>query len=254
MAVAMVLKAESRKAAGSAVARRLRGTGKVPAELYGGERNRSIQLDAHSFALMLKRHGEHLVMDLEIDGEAPGKVLIKAVQHDVLDGSILHADFIAVSMNKLIELRLPVHLVGEPMGAKAGGLLEQLLSDLEVSCLPGDIVESIPVDVSGLDVGKHLFVADLKLPAGLKAVTAGDVVVASVVLPGAEKAEAAEAVAAEAAPAAGAAAKAPAAGAAKAPAAGAAGKAPAGGAAGKAPAGGAAKAPAAKAPAAKAKK
>ncbi len=241
MAVAMVLKAESRKAAGSAVARRLRGAGKVPAELYGGEQNRSIQLDAHSFALMLKRHGEHLVMDLEIDGGAPGKVLIKAVQHDALDGSILHADFIAVSMNKRIELRLPVHLVGEPIGAKAGGLLEQMLSELEVSCLPGDIVESIPVDVSGLDVGKHLFVSDLKLPAGLKAVTAGDVVVASVVLPGAEKVEAVEAVAAEAAPAAGAA-KAPAAGAAKAPAAGAAGKAPAGGAAGKAPAGGAAKA------------
>ncbi len=194
MAKAMILKVEKRVAAGSAAARRLRGTGKIPAELYGGAANRSIQLDAHSFGLMLKRHGEHQVMDLEIDGEAAGKVLIKAVQHDAVDGSILHADFTAISMDKAIEVRLPVSLSGEPVGQKAGGILEQQLADIEVRCLPGDMVEEVPVDVSGLDVGDHLCVSDIALPAGLTSMTAGDVVVASVALPGAEKSEATDEV------------------------------------------------------------
>ncbi len=192
MAGTMVLKAENRLAAGSAAARRLRATGKVPAELYGGGSNRSFQIDAHSFGLMLKRHGEHLVMDLEIEGASAGKVLIKAVQHDPIDGSIIHADFVAVSMDKLIELSLPLDLIGEPAGVKVGGILEQLISEIEVSCLPGDVVEVIPVDVSGLEVGHHLCVSDLPLPSGLTVLTAGDVVVASVALPGAEKSEVAE--------------------------------------------------------------
>jgi len=193
MAQAMLLKAEKRVATGSAAARRLRRTGKIPGELYGGDGNRSIQIDAHSFELMLKRHGEHLVMDMEIEGEPSGKVLIKAVQHDPLSGGIVHADFVAISMNKIIELKLPVHLTGEPVGMKSGGILEQLISELEVECLPGDVVEAIPVDVSGLEVGQHLIVSDIALPPGLKAVTASDVVVAAVALPGAEKSEAAPA-------------------------------------------------------------
>ncbi len=200
MAETMILKAEKRVTTGSAAARRLRAAGKIPAEFYGGEKNCSIQLNAHSFGLMLKRHGEHLVMDLEVDDEASGKVLIKSVQHDPVNGSILHADLAAVSMDKLIEIALPLSLIGEAAGVKLGGILEQQLGELEVSCLPGDMVEEIPVDVSGLAVGDHLCVSDIALPSGLTAVTDADVVVASVQLPGAEKSEASEEDAAEEAP------------------------------------------------------
>jgi large subunit ribosomal protein L25 len=203
MAEVTVLKAKKRVAAGSAAARRLRGAGAVPAEVYGEKGNTSIQLNTHEFTLMLKRHGEHQIMALEVDDKSAGHVLIKAVQHDPIHGQIIHADFITVSMDKPVEVNLPIVLTGEPAGVKNGGILEQQLSSIEVSCLPGDMVDSIPVDVSGLLVGEHLCVKDLKLPAGFKVLADGEIVVASVALPGAERSEAAaEGEAAAAAPAA----------------------------------------------------
>ena len=199
MAEITVLKTEKREAAGSAVARRLRRAGSIPAEVYGDNGNTSIQLDAHGFALMLRRHGEHQIMALEVGGQPSGHVLIKAVQHDRVHGHIIHADFIAISMDKPIEVSLPIELTGEPAGIKNGGILEQQLSQIKVACLPGDMLDSIPVDVSGLQVGEHLCVSDLKLPAGFKVMSEGTVVVASVALPGFEKSEAAAEGAADAA-------------------------------------------------------
>lgn len=191
MAEITVLKTEKRVAAGSAVARRLRRAGSIPAEVYGDNGNTSVQLDAHGFALMLKRHGEHQIMALEVGGQSSGHVLIKAVQHDPVHGNIVHADFIAISMDKPIEVSLPIELTGEPAGIKNGGILEQQLSHIKVECLPGDMLDSIPVDVSGLQVGEHLCVSALKLPAGFKVLSDGAIVVASVALPGFEKSEAA---------------------------------------------------------------
>lgn len=205
MAEITVLKAEKREVAGSAAARRLRGAGSVPAEVYGDKGNTSIQLNTHDFTLMLKRHGEHQIMALEVEGKPEGYVLIKAVQHDPIQGGIIHADFITVSMDKPVEVSLPIELTGEPAGVKTGGILEQQLAEIMVECLPGDMVDSIPVDVSALQVGEHLVVADLKLPAGFKVLADGEIVVASVALPAAEKseeaAEAEEAGAETAAPA-----------------------------------------------------
>lgn len=193
MAEVTVLKADEREVAGSAAARRLRRAGSIPAELYSEKGNTSIQLDAHDFTLMLKRHGEHQIMALEIGGKSAGHVLIKAVQHDPIKGAIIHADFVSVSMDKPIEVSLPIELIGDAAGVKTGGILEQQLSEIEVECLPGDMVDSISVDVSGLQVGDHLCVSDLKLPAGFKVLADGEIVVASVALPAAEKSEEAEA-------------------------------------------------------------
>ena len=192
MAEITVLKAEKREETGSAAARRLRRGGSIPAELYNAQGNTSVQLNAHDFTLMLKRHGEHQIMALEVDGKSAGHVLVKAVQHDPVHGNIIHADFVTVSMDKPVVVNLPVELVGEAAGVKAGGILEQQLSELEVECLPGDMVDSIPVDVSSLEVGGHLCVSDLHVPAGLTVLADSDIVVASVALPGAEKSEAGE--------------------------------------------------------------
>ncbi len=245
MSEVMVLKAEKRVAAGSAEARRIRLAGSIPAEVYGETGNRSIKVNAHAFTLMLKRHGEHQIMDMELDGTAACKVLLKEVQHDPLSGAIIHADFVEVSMNKPIHVKLPVHLTGEAVGTKGGAVLEQLVLELDVACLPGDMVEFIPVDVTALEAGHHLCVKDLTLPTGLRAITGADVVVASIIIPGAERSEAAaEAAAVVAPPVGGKAAPAKAAAPAGGKAAPAKAAAPAGGKA--APAGGKA-APAAKA-------
>jgi len=192
MAEITVLKAEKREETGSAAARRLRRGGSIPAELYNAQGNTSVQLNAHDFTLMLKRHGEHQIMALEVEGKSAGHVLLKAVQHDPVHGNIIHADFVTVSMDKPVVVNLPVELIGEPVGVKSGGILEQQLSEMEVECLPGDMVDSIPVDVSSLEVGGHLCVSDLHVPAGLTVLADSDIVVASVALPGAEKSEAGE--------------------------------------------------------------
>jgi len=190
MAEETVLKAEKREAAGSAEARRLRRAGFVPAEVYSDDKeNVSVKVNAHDFMLMLKRHGEHQIMALEIDGKSVGHVLTKAVQHDPIKGHIIHADFVTVAMNKPIQVRLPVELVGESVGVKAGGILEQQLSDIEVECLPRDMIDSITVDVTNLEVGDHMSVSDIAVPDGFTILEDAEIIVASVALPGVEASE-----------------------------------------------------------------
>ena len=199
MAKEMVVKAVKREAQGSGAARRVRSMGQIPAVVYGDSDPQSIQLDGHDFEMLLRDHGQNFVADLNIEGEKLSrKVLLKDVQHDPRRGDIVHADFIAISMTQLLQVSLPVELTGEPAGAVEGGILEQLISEIEVECLPGDMVETIEVDVSALKIGDHLTVAELKLPTGLTAVTEAEVAVASVAAPrveeeaGAESEEAAE--------------------------------------------------------------
>jgi len=195
----VVLKAERRQAAGSGEARRVRAAGKVPLIVYGNGQNDALQVNAHDFALMLKRHGEHQILDLEIDGEAAGKVLVKDVQHEVVHGHILHADLIAVSMDKPIHLSLPLKVVGEAAGLKVGGVLELVIDEVEVACLPGDVVEDIPVDVSALQIGDTLTAGAISMPSGLTLLGDPEEVVLIIAQPtvekdtGGEEAEAGEA-------------------------------------------------------------
>jgi large subunit ribosomal protein L25 len=119
-----------------------------------------------------------------------------------VSGSWIHADLFEVDLQKTIEVRVPLHIVGKPMGVENGGILDHPLREVEIECLPRAIPDSVEVDVSNLDVGDSIHVRDLVLPAGAKMLSDGDLAVASVVLPKAEEeakpAEAA-AVAAEAA-------------------------------------------------------
>ncbi|MFU8780460.1 MAG: 50S ribosomal protein L25 [Kiritimatiellia bacterium] len=188
----IVLRAEARRAAGSGEARRVRAEGKVPVVVYGEGRNDSLQVDAHAFTLMMQRHGEHQILDLEVDGKAAGKVLVKDVQHDVCYGNILHADLVAVSMDKPISLRLPLKVEGEAAGMKLGGILELVISEIEIECLPGDMVEDIPVDVTALQIGDNLKAGQLALPKGLALLEDPEEVVLTIAAPLVEQEETAE--------------------------------------------------------------
>ncbi len=193
MANEMVVNAVKRETTGSGAARRLRNAGQVPAIVYGEGEPVNIQLDTHSFGLLLRDHGQNFVADLTIEGEKESlKVLLKDVQFDPRRGDIEHADFITISMTTLLQVNLPVVLQGEPAGVVSGGILEQLISEVEVECLPGDMVENITLDVSDLNIGDHLTVSDITMPEGLTAVTEGDVAVASVAAPRVEEEPAAE--------------------------------------------------------------
>lgn len=190
------LVAESRDVAGTAASRRLRRTGVVPG-VVNNEKGEAqwVRLNRHDFEMMLHRHvSENLILDLEVDGKAAKKVLLKEVQHDPLTGHILHADFVEISMTRKMRIGISIKLVGEPFGvSQEGGILEQSLRSLEVECLPTDLVEEIDVDVSALKIGDSLLVRDLKLDSKMTVVTTGDLAVASVSAPRAEEVAVAEA-------------------------------------------------------------
>jgi large subunit ribosomal protein L25 len=196
--------AEDRIGTGKGANRKLRATGRIPAIVYGrGKAARQVTLDPTPLAKMLRsaQSGINTLIDLRVGGQET-VVLVREIQRDPVSGSWIHADLFEVDLQKTIEVRVPLHIVGKPMGVENGGILDHPLREVEIECLPRAIPDSVEVDVSNLDVGDSIHVRDLVLPAGAKMLSDGDLAVASVVLPKAEEeakpAEAA-AVAAEAA-------------------------------------------------------
>jgi large subunit ribosomal protein L25 len=184
MAEQLVLTAHKREGRGGGRARRLRKTGAVPGVVYSdGAPAEVIQIDAHDFGLILQHHGESMILTLAIEDGEPVPVLLKDVQHHPVSGDLLHADFLKISMTEMLETHVPIHLTGEAEGVKLGGVLDQSLFELQIEGLPGDIPESIDVDVSAMEIGDHLTVADIALPAGLTVIAEGDLAVASVLPP-----------------------------------------------------------------------
>lgn len=166
MAKGMIVKAEPRAAGGTSVARRLRREGVLPGVVYGdGKPGYNIQLNQHAFAKAMGQHtSEHLIMDLEIEGQGAKKVLLQEVQHHPVTGQIIHVDFHEISMTRKLRVEIPLKLVGEPTGvSQQGGVLEYLMRNVEVECLPSDILEHIDIDVTKMMIGDTLKVADIQL-------------------------------------------------------------------------------------------
>lgn len=191
------LTAKVRTAKGSAAAGRLRRMGDIPAVVYAeGRPGLDIQLNEHDFVMMLRSHrSESMILDLAVEGtEKPFKVMLKAMQHHPISGRIIHVDFYEVSMTRVIEIEVPVKLMGVPTGvANEGGMLEHVLRTLTLECLPGDVIEELELDVSGLHVGKTLRVKDVALDASkLKVLDDPEQVVASVAAPRTETEKTAE--------------------------------------------------------------
>ena len=177
---------ENRELKGSPNARRMRREGKIPGVIYSdGAEGRPIALPKHAFELMFHRHaGEQMMISVELDGKDLS-VLLKDVQRDMMSDGIEHVDLQEVSMNKKLRVSAPIELVGEASGVKnEGGLLDHLLHSVDVECLPGDILESIEVDVTDLNIGDMLYIKDIKLDASKYDIMMdGDVGVAAVSAP-----------------------------------------------------------------------
>ena len=187
MADVTILNVDNRNESGTAAVRRLRRRGLVPGVVYSaGKEAAAIQLERHSFEQMLRHHAsESMVLDLNLPGGASSKVLLKDVQHHPLTGSVMHVDFLEIAMDEVLRVDVAVALIGEPIGVtRDGGVLEQHLREIEVECLPAEIAESIEFDVSGLEIGDSVTVADLGLdPDKYRVITEGDISVANVVAP-----------------------------------------------------------------------
>jgi large subunit ribosomal protein L25 len=200
-----VMPAESRSETGKNVNRRLRRRGLIPGVVYGmGKDAVAVAVSPLELGAILKSAaGENTLFDLDLGGTRR-KVILKEFQREPLRGHLLHADFYEVALDKLLEVKVHVELAGTPVGVKLqGGLVDFVTRELELECLPADIPEKIVVDISHLELGKHLRVSDVKLGDKVKVLTEADLVIAHVVLPRAEVV--AETAAVEAAPEAGAA-------------------------------------------------
>lgn len=183
------LQAKVRSDAGKGSARRTRAAGRVPGIVYGrGMDPISISVDRREFVTaLLSDSGMNTLLDLEIDGDTT-LALTKELQRDPVRGTLLHADFVKVDRTVEVEVEVPVHVVGEAPGAREGGVLENPLFTVHVRSLPGDVPEAIDADVSGLNLGDSLRVADLAEGRAFTILDDPETVVASVVAPISEEA------------------------------------------------------------------
>lgn len=191
------LVAETREGTGKGAARKLRAVGRVPAILYGhGMEPLALSVDSRElFHLLHTGAGANVLVDLVVDGTAH-LALPRDVQRDHIRGRFVHVDFLAVRRDEKIHVTIPLRIVGESPGVKAGGVLEHHLWELNVECLATDVPEAIDVDISGLEIGSGVRVSDLKVRSGVTILTSPEDSVVAVTQPqvAVEEEEAAEAV------------------------------------------------------------
>jgi large subunit ribosomal protein L25 len=169
--------ATRRSTQGSSASRFLRRNGKLPGIVYGGKGEAvSIEMDHNPILLALKVESFHSsILDLEIDGKAE-QVLLRDFQMHAYKPQVLHIDFQRVDANTALHTKVPLHFVGQescPAVKLDGAVVNHVLNEVEVSCLPKDLPSFIEVDLSGLTIGHSIHVNDIKLPAGVTIVLHG---------------------------------------------------------------------------------
>ena len=181
---------------GTGASRRLRITGRTPGIVYGGTADPlNIELDHNALWHAIKKEAFHAsILDMELNG-AESKVLLRNVQMHPFKQLILHIDFQRVEANTTLHMKVPLHFSGEensPAVKLYACLINHVVTELEVACLPADLPEFIAVDLSTLKKGTSLHAKDLTLPKGVSAVVRGkeNPVIVSVVAPVAEVVEA----------------------------------------------------------------
>lgn len=179
----ITLTAQVRSEQGSKAAGRLRRAGKIPGIIKRMNGDATlIQLDAHDYEMAMRgHHGDQLLVVIDL-GQAKVSALLRELQHDVISGKVIHADFGEVDMGHTVRVEIAINLVGTPDGVKnANGVLEQDLRAIHVDCLPADIVESFDIDVSAMKIGDKLLASQLNLGDKYHVTTHADAVVASCV-------------------------------------------------------------------------
>jgi len=176
--------------------KKLRGSGRVPAVIYGRqEKPQNLEVSSKEFSDLIHHSvSENLLVDLSIENDARAKrlALVQEIQHYPLDGKVLHVDFHEVAENEKVTVQVPVETTGEAAGVKnSGGVLEHVLFKLKVRALPKDLPEQIIVDVSHLELGKAIHIGEIKLPANVEILGDKNIPVIAVAMPRTEEEEAA---------------------------------------------------------------
>ncbi len=173
----IIIHAQQREATGKEAAKRLRNAGLAPVIVYKKGKI-GVNLAVKSVDLIHALHtsaGENVIIKLEYekDGKKTHKtVIIKEMQHHPIRGNIIHIDFSEISLTQSIQVKVPIHPVGEAVGVKRdGGILEHVLWELDIECLPTQIPEKIDVNVDELEIGDSIHVKDLKVDNDIKILT-----------------------------------------------------------------------------------
>ena len=152
-------------------ARRVRVAGKIPAVVYGaGQDAVAVAVDPKVITKILHSDsGHNTIFDLNVEGSAVVKAMIVDWQHEPIKGHLLHIDLKRIAMDKMMTVSVPIQLVGIPVGVKSqGGILEHVMREVEVECLPNDIPSHLDVDVSNLELHGIIHVSDLPHSGSLK--------------------------------------------------------------------------------------
>ncbi|MFC5701329.1 50S ribosomal protein L25 [Cohnella faecalis] len=183
-----VLQAELRDTKTSGQLRGVRESGKVPGVIYGAgiAKPTAIAVEAKELLAILRSH-PHAVVDMNVPGLGNQPVMMTDVQRDPMSHKVLHIDFHQIDMNRKIKAPVRLDASGKSPGEQEGGMLQFVMHELEVECYPKDFPDVIHVDVSGLQLGDNLTIADLKLPDSVQAVADAEAVVVSVLAPQKER-------------------------------------------------------------------
>ena len=174
--------------------RALRREGLIPAVLYGhkGAESEELTIDAKTAENLMKKGAvNHTLIQLNIpDLSWAGKALLREVQTHPWKGFPYHLSFFSIGTLESVEVTIPLNFIGEPIGVKnSGGMLDLVITEVQVNCKPGNIPEAIDVEVSALEVGDALHIHELKLPEGVEVIAEADQVVASILYRGGGQAE-----------------------------------------------------------------
>lgn len=196
------LRVKPRKRIGKSGAREVRKEGNIPAILYGqGENPVPLVVSPDELRRALSNSaGINTILELEIDGsEQPEKKfsMVQEIQKDPLKNRVIHLDFLAIDMQKNVRVKVPVNTQGRSEGERRGGKLEKLMRTIDLECLPGNIPDSIEIDVSDLEIGDFVDIDGISLGDGVVSLRSGSEKVVQVVAQRAQEIEEEEAVAEE---------------------------------------------------------
>ncbi|MCX8035689.1 MAG: 50S ribosomal protein L25 [Candidatus Sumerlaeia bacterium] len=179
----VVLQAEPRTECGKGPGRRLRTNGRIPAVVYGlGRPPVNVSVNVREMEHLVGAAGTHAIVSLKV-GDQTENVMLQESQRHPVTGRLLHADFFRIDLSKTIDVAVPIESVSTPVGVKDGGLLEQLLREIEVRCLPLTKPNVIRVNVESIRIGHSLFARDLPPMEGIEILTPPDTALFTVLAP-----------------------------------------------------------------------
>lgn len=185
----LILEAAARQGKGTNKAKGLRGKGFIPAVVYKeGKEAQAIEIAGGELIRLLHQHRlENAIINLKIKDDKAGKArpcLVKEIQYHPVYGNVIHVDFNEISLTKAIKVNVPVAAKGDAAGVKQdGGSLDVILWEIEIECLPANIPEEIPVDITNLKIGDAIHVKDITVPSGVKILNDPEATVLHVVAP-----------------------------------------------------------------------